>query len=180
MLIRHKRNALKHEESAHRIGHMSVLIQKRRLEHGFDCFFVFKIYVFKCILMKFIDFDQKSKGIPFVLWSRVPLKSTLSRYFVKLSGFHKTSDMYTVLAIIYYLCILMKWKDLIVFWFRIADWNKTLNIVWYKIADVKVRGHPRRSAWSFLPKKLVHRFQIFLMDQRFETFFNFPYVEPYR
>ena len=52
--------------------------------------------------MKFIDFDQNSKGTPFVLWSRVPLKFTLSRYFVKLSGFHKTSDMNTVLAIVYF------------------------------------------------------------------------------
>ena len=43
--------------------------------------------------MKSIDFDQKSKGVPFVLWSRVPLKHTLPQYFDHLDDFHKMSDL---------------------------------------------------------------------------------------
>ena len=59
--------------------------------------------------MKFNDFEQKSKGVPFVLWSRVPLKSTLSRYFVKLSGFQRTSDMNIIIEIV---CFLMYFDEM--------------------------------------------------------------------
>ena len=113
-------------------GFDCFLIQNHRSEHSFDRFWsrntdlntalivvwskntdmntILEILcVFWCILMKSIDFDQKSKGVPFVLWSRVPLKSILSRYFTKFSDFHKTSDMNTILEI---LCFLMYFDEM--------------------------------------------------------------------